>query len=234
MWQLSGLAIVGLCAFLLVDEQRSKLFRLFRPDDHYALYLALTGTGALALLIGFLGCCVAPKKGSMLAAYVASLLVVMACELAIGTLAFLLQDKILSDIKDNLDEALKKDYGKKTDVTSAFDWVQAKMLCCGVSGPADYAQSAWKVESIGHGDNVSKTCCRLHDEPDSHKNPRPLNDTLCQSAAADNPYRHSQGCLGALEELVKRESVLLIAVGCGVAALEMVGIALSVYVCKET
>ncbi|KAH6936230.1 hypothetical protein HPB50_015022 [Hyalomma asiaticum] len=99
---------------------------------------------------------------------------------------------------------------------------------------ADYAQSAWKVESIGHGDNVSKTCCRLHDEPDSHKNPRPLNDTLCQSAAADNPYRHSRGCLGALEELVKRESVLLIAVGCGVAALEMVGIALSVYVCKET
>ncbi|KAH6936228.1 hypothetical protein HPB50_015020 [Hyalomma asiaticum] len=93
--RLSGLAIVGLCAFLLVDEQRSKLFRLFRPDDHYALYLALTGTGALALLVGFLGCCVAPKKGSVLAAYVASLLVVMACELAIGTLAFLLQDKAM-------------------------------------------------------------------------------------------------------------------------------------------
>lgn len=69
-----------------------------------------------------------------------------------------------------------------------------QMLCCGVFGPADYAESVWKAESIGRGDNVSKTCCRLRDEgePDAHKNPRPLNETLCQGDDKHNPYRHNR------------------------------------------
>ncbi|XP_065310034.1 23 kDa integral membrane protein-like isoform X2 [Dermacentor albipictus] len=239
---LSGLALIGLGAFLLIDEHRSTLFRLFRVDESHALpqYLAyaLVGTGLLVLLVGFFGCCGAVKESKcLLGAYFAFLFVILACELAIGVLAVIFQDKILSDMKDNLNNALKKDYGKKTHVTTAFDWAQAKMLCCGVFGPADYTESVWKAESIGRGDNVSKTCCRLRDEgePDAHKNPRPLNETLCQSAAdsQQNPYRHNRGCISALEEFVKRESTLLIGVGCGVAGLEMIGMIFSICLCKE-
>ncbi|KAH9373250.1 hypothetical protein HPB48_004995 [Haemaphysalis longicornis] len=36
--------------------------------------------------------------------------------------------QILADMKENLNNALKKDYGKKTHVTTAFDWAQAKSL----------------------------------------------------------------------------------------------------------
>ncbi|KAL1434874.1 hypothetical protein MTO96_001753 [Rhipicephalus appendiculatus] len=154
---------------------------------------------------------------------------------------------ILLDMKDNLNESLKTDYGKKTHVTAAFDWAQAKMLCCGVSGPADYAESVWKAESMGRGDNVSKTCCRLREEADAHKNPKPLNETLCQNG----DDRHSRGCLAGLEEVVKREGTLLVTVACGVAALQvstqrsasrsammlsyaqLVGIILSICLCKE-
>ncbi|KAH7969839.1 hypothetical protein HPB52_022360 [Rhipicephalus sanguineus] len=121
------------------------------------------------------------------------------------------------------------------------------MLCCGVHGPADYAESVWKAESIGRGDNVSKTCCRLRDEPDAHKNPRPLNETLCQNG----DDRHSRGCLAGLEELAKREGTLLVAVACGVAALQVsaqrsaqcsammlsyvqiIGISVSICLCKQ-
>lgn len=241
MFWLSGLALIGLGAFLLIDEHRATLFRLFRVDENYALpqYLAyaLIGTGLLVLLIGFFGCCGAVKESKcLLGAYFAFLFVILACELAIGIFALIFQDKMLSDMKENLNNALKKDYGKKTHVTTAFDWAQAKMLCCGVSGPSDYAESAWKAESIGRGDNVSKTCCRLRDEgePDSHKNPRPINETLCQNTEMkQNAYRHGRGCLSALEEFVKQESSMLIAAGCGVAGLQIIGMILSICLCKE-
>ncbi|KAL3188504.1 hypothetical protein MRX96_003469 [Rhipicephalus microplus] len=107
--------------------------------------------------------------------------------------------------------------------------VNTQMLCCGVSGPADYAESVWKVEGIGRGDNVSKTCCRLRDEPDAHKNPQPLNETLCQNG----DDRHSKGCLAGLEELVKREAMLMVTVTSGVAVLQIMGIIFSICLCKE-
>ncbi|XP_037504953.1 23 kDa integral membrane protein [Rhipicephalus sanguineus] len=227
---LSGLALMGLGAFLLMDEQRSTLLPLFRAQPVQYLLIALVGCGVLVLLVGFFGCCGAVKESKcLLGAYLAFLFLVLACELAIGILALIFQHKILSDMKDNMTESLKKDYGKKTHVTTAFDWAQAKMLCCGVHGPADYAESVWKAESIGRGDNVSKTCCRLRDEPDAHKNPRPLNETLCQNG----DDRHSRGCLAGLEELAKREGTLLVAVACGVAALQIIGISVSICLCKQ-
>ncbi|KAG0424618.1 hypothetical protein HPB47_028174, partial [Ixodes persulcatus] len=197
---LSGLALIGLGAYLLIDEHRSTLFRLFRVDDNYAppqyLAFALVGTGLLVLLIGFFGCCGAIKESRcLLGIYFAFLFVILACELAIGVFAVIFQDKIMSEMRDNLTNALKRDYGKKTHVTTAFDWAQTKMQCCGVFGPGDYLESAWKAESLARGDNVSKTCCRLRDETeaDAHKNPRPFNETLCQNMdSKQSIYRHSQ------------------------------------------
>lgn len=238
---LSGLALIGLGAYLLIDEHRSTLFRLFRVDDNYALpqYLAyaLIGTGLLVLLFGFFGCCGAVKESRcLLGTYFAFLFLILACELAIGIFAVISQDKIMSEMTGNLNNALKQDYGKKTHVTTAFDWAQTKMQCCGVQGAEDYAESAWKIESISRGDNVSKTCCRMKDadDPDAHKNPKPINETLCQDIhMKQNIYRHTKGCLEALEEFVREESTLLIAVGCGVAGLEIIGMIFSICLCKE-
>lgn len=70
-----------------------------------------------------------------------------------------------------------------------------QMQCCGVQGAEDYAESAWKIESISRGDNVSKTCCRMKDadDPDAHKNPKPINETLCQDIhMKQNIYRHTK------------------------------------------
>ncbi|XP_064482639.1 CD151 antigen-like [Ornithodoros turicata] len=238
---LSGLALIGLGAFLLIDEHRSTLFRLFRVDGNYALlqYLAcaLVGTGLLVLLIGFLGCCGAIKENRcLLGSYFFFLFLILGCELAIGIFALLFQDKITTEMKQDLHNALIDDYGKTTHVTTAFDWAQTKLQCCGVSGPHDYAESAWKRENLGKGDTVSKTCCRLRDEtdPDAHKNPRPLNETLCQDMAMmQNAYRHQRGCLDALKEFIRQESTLLIAVGCGVAGLEIIGMIFAICLCKE-
>ena len=67
--------------------------------------------------------------------------------------------------------------------------------CCGISGPDDYKKSVWKLQNLNGPDaNVSKTCCLLNNkmEEQAHVNPRPVNDTLCQSDNDNLVYRNQQ------------------------------------------
>lgn len=69
--------------------------------------------------------------------------------------------------------------------------------CCGIEGPNDYATSLWKLQYLGGPDaTVSKTCCLLLNmkEEQAYINPRPINDTLCQSDEIryNALYRHQR------------------------------------------
>jgi hypothetical protein len=57
--------------------------------------------------------------------------------------------------------------------------------CCGIDGPKDYEKSVWRAQRMnGPNSNVSRTCCLLQNklEDQAHINPRPVNDSLCQSS----------------------------------------------------
>jgi hypothetical protein len=57
--------------------------------------------------------------------------------------------------------------------------------CCGIDGPKDYEKSVWRAQKMnGPNSNVSRTCCLLQNklEDQAHINPRPVNDSLCQSS----------------------------------------------------
>lgn len=57
--------------------------------------------------------------------------------------------------------------------------------CCGIDSPADYYKSVWHLQQLNgplHS-QVARTCCLLQNKHESqaHINPRPVNETLCQS-----------------------------------------------------
>jgi len=56
-------------------------------------------------------------------------------------------------------------------------------------------------------------------EDQAYINPRPINDTLCQSndVKYNALYRHQRGCLGKLEHFIRTESLVFIIMGCGLA-----------------
>lgn len=136
-------------------------------------------------------------------------------ELTVGILAVVFQEKVVADLKTELTGKLKKEYGLASALTAAVDMAQTrvstpaaidlilsnhdveKFECCGIEGPNDYTASLWKLQNLGGPDAmVSKTCCLLLNmkEDQGYVNPRPVNDTLCQSEETryNALYRHQQ------------------------------------------
>lgn len=238
LFWVSGCFLLAVGIFMLVDKEKTTLFHLFlTPGLSYALsqYLAwaLVAIGALVFLVGFCGCCGAIRENrGLLVTYFIFLFLIMGAELAVGILSVIFQDKTLARLED-LSTLLKDEYGISGQTTEAIDFAQTKFNCCGIFGPEDYEESAWKIQDLGKGDQVSKTCCLLSN--DDHLDPRPLNGTWCQSEKpAENVlFRHYEGCLLKLEEFVKNTSIIFVAVGCGVAALEIFGMVFAMCLCKE-
>uniref|UniRef100_A0A2L2YGL8 CD151 antigen n=1 Tax=Parasteatoda tepidariorum TaxID=114398 RepID=A0A2L2YGL8_PARTP len=156
----------------------------------------------------------------------------MCGELAVGILSVIFQDKTLSKLED-LSIVLKDEYGINSQKTEAFDFAQTKFNCCGIFGPEDYEESTWKVQNLGKGDSVSKTCCILSN--DDHLDPKPVNSSWCQSEkpTENNLFRHHEGCIAKLEEFIKQTSIIFVAIGCGVAVIEIFGMVFAICLCKE-
>ncbi|XP_035222235.1 CD151 antigen-like isoform X2 [Stegodyphus dumicola] len=237
---LSGCALIAFGIFILIEEEKSTLFRLFQVDDNYAhiqyLAFAFIGIGGLVFIVGFFGCCGAMQENKcMLVAYFIFLFIILGSELAVGVMAIIFQDKGVSEMEGKLKETLKTKYGVDQPVTQAFDLAQTKFKCCGVRDPSDYQDSAWKQKTNSNV-NVSPTCCVLRNagQPEAYVNPQPINETLCQREDGLNQrFRHQTGCKYKLEAFLRDESMLFIAIGCGIAALEIFGMIFSICLCKE-
>ncbi|XP_054713114.1 CD151 antigen-like [Uloborus diversus] len=237
---LSGCALIAFGIFILIEEEKSTLFRLFQADEQYAhiqyLAFAFIAIGGLVFIVGFFGCCGAMQENKcMLVAYFIFLFIILGSELAVGVLAIIFQDKGVSEMEGKLKDTLKTKYGVDQPITQAFDLAQTKFQCCGIRDPTDYEDSAWKRGS-GAGRNVSPSCCVLRNagQPGAYLNPQPLNESMCQRDDGSNArFRHQSGCKYKLEEFLKEQSMLFIAIGCGIAALEIFGMIFSICLCKE-
>lgn len=238
LFWVSGCFLLAIGIYLLVDKEKTTVFYLFHiPGMGYSLtqYLAwaLVSIGAVVFFVGFCGCCGAIRENrGLLVTYFIFLFLIMGAELAVGILSVIFQDKTLG-LLENLPTVLKEEYGISGQTTEAFDFSQTRFNCCGVFGPEDYKDSAWKLQDLGKGDEVSKTCCLLSN--DDHLDPKPINSTWCQS---DKPteymlFRHNEGCLTKFEEFIKSTNIVLVAIGCGIAALEIFGMVFAMCLCKE-
>ncbi|XP_054721026.1 CD151 antigen-like [Uloborus diversus] len=234
----SGCFLLAVGIYLLVDKEKSTLFVLFHePGLNYALsqYLAwaLVGIGGIIFFVGFCGCCGAVRENrGMLVTYFIFLFLILAAELAVGILSAIFQDKTLDKL-EGLTSVLKEEYGINVQTTEALDFAQTRFNCCGILGPEDYEESAWKVQDLGKGALVAKTCCLLSNN--DHLDPKPINATWCQSdkPAENIHFRNTEGCVIKLHEFVKQTSILLVAIGCGIAALEIFGMVFAMCLCKE-
>ncbi|RWS03234.1 CD151 antigen-like protein, partial [Dinothrombium tinctorium] len=123
------------------------------------------------------------------------LLFIFASELAIGILAVVFQERVVAELKLQLTNKLKNEFGFNSALTAAVDLAQTKYECCGIGGPMDYIDSAWRTP-LGGGNNVAMTCCVLANvvEDQAYINPRPLNTSRCQSLRSEENerFRHQK------------------------------------------
>ncbi len=68
--------------------------------------------------------------------------------------------------------------------TVAMDLAQTVLECCGVNTSVNYDTSLWKLQKFGKKELiVPLSCCKLMNkyDYDSYLDPRPINETQCQS-----------------------------------------------------
>ncbi|CAG5115731.1 unnamed protein product [Candidula unifasciata] len=223
---LSGAAILGVGIWILVDPNMKDYMDVIKDasnDDEFlktAAYI-LIGFGAFVFLVGFSGCCGAIRSSKcLLAFYIFFLLVVFAGELAAGIYVAVFKNDINSKLNQGLAESIKKNY--KDKLTTAWDSVQVELKCCGGNSYKDYENSTWANET---GSVIPDSCCT------QNATGQPENLEGCKKLLGGTYYE--KGCKDALENWINSHSAILIGVGCGIAALEIIGLICAICFCRN-
>ncbi|KAG9508626.1 Tetraspanin-11, partial [Fragariocoptes setiger] len=192
LFWLSGAALATWGVIMLVEDHKYNLSQLmvFEPNARMSLFQLLSWSfialGAISLLVGCFGCAAIAKNSRWIVGlYIFIMLAIFALDLATGLLAMIFQEKLITNVRLKLVGKLKTEYGIHASFTAALDYLQAHFKCCGLEGHYDYEQSLWRLQRLGgHEATVARTCCHLRNDIDdqAHINPRPVNESMCQSA----------------------------------------------------
>ncbi|XP_073704919.1 tetraspanin 35 [Garra rufa] len=221
---LAGAAILGVGIWVKVDS--GSILGLLQNIDGAPSELEqvqnvgylLIAVGAVLLILGFLGCCGAIKESRcMLLMFFVIILIVFIAEVA-GAIVLLvfkpLAENLIDKFGTEVVESIKKDFGKNKDLTGLFNTTMTTLNCCGFYNYTDFAGSPF----VNDLNTYPEQCCEN-------------NLPVCTENIAY--LSKVPGCFPALVKLIDDNSVIIIAVALGIAALELAAMIVSmVMYCK--
>lgn len=226
LFWLSGLGLVAIGVIALVDKGFQDLEVLLPTELRLLKWIAacLIGLGILILMIGFCGCCGAIRESKcLLGLYIFFLIIIMAAEIAVGAYVVIMkgtiETKFTSEATKMLDHYPPANDTKNTKNVvfgASVDELQRRANCCGVSNKTDWKKTTWykqsdeKARIIG----VPPSCCPGGKYDD------------CKGNAFKN------GCKDRTMQLARANLPIIFGVGFGVAFLEILGLVLSICLCR--
>ncbi|XP_005093634.1 CD82 antigen [Aplysia californica] len=227
---LSGVVILGVGIWILVDPDLQDYLDVIKDASggedflKIAAYI-LIGFGAFVFLVGFCGCCGAIRRSKcLLGLYIFFLVVVCAGELAVGIYVAVYSGEAEDKMETGLKESIQDNYGKS--LTGPWDLVQKELKCCGGLNYSDYENSDWQKKQ-SDDIKIPVSCCKLN------ANGQIINETKCQMAMDGDYFYKDKGCKGALNDWINDHSIIMIGVGCGIAALELLGLVCAICFCRH-
>ncbi|XP_062422291.1 tetraspanin 35 [Pungitius pungitius] len=213
---LAGAAILGVGIWVKVDS--GSILGVLGKIDNAPPELGqvlnvgylLIAIGVLLLVIGFLGCCGAVRESTcMLLLFFVIVLVVFIAEVA-GAVVILvfrpLADELLTKLGKAAVESIKKDYGENADVTGLWNTTMTSLHCCGFYNSSDFVDSPYYEH---HGSLYPPQCCAV-------------TESACVQTAAT-----ITGCFPKIKKLFEENTVVIVGVALGIAALEICAMAVS-------
>ncbi|KAM6904502.1 tetraspanin 35 [Xenentodon cancila] len=172
----------------------------------------LIGIGSVLVVIGFLGCCGAIKESKcMLLLFFIIILLVFIVEVA-GAVVILvfrpLADKLFETVGESAVQNIKKDYGENPDVTGLWNTTMNTLKCCGFYNFSDFTNSPYYNKN------------RLYPHQCCHDTVR-----LCNQTAAETQV--TPGCFHKIKQLINDNTIVIVAVALGIAALEVCAMTVS-------
>ncbi|MEQ2296754.1 hypothetical protein AMECASPLE_027780, partial [Ameca splendens] len=216
---LAGIAILGVGIWVKVDSGSIFSF-LGKIDDvppelNQVLNVGylLIAIGGLLVIIGFLGCCGAIRESRcMLLLFFMIVLLVFIAEVA-GAVVILVFRPLADELFEKAGTAavknIKKDFGKNADITGLWNTTMDTLKCCGYYNFTDFTDSPYyKMQ----GSNYPPQCC--------------MNSSPCNRTVADNTK--VDGCFPKIKQLIDDNTVVIVAVALGIAALEICAMIVSI------
>lgn len=182
-------------------------FQHFLDSSYFLPASVLMILGGLIFVIAFFGCYGAIIESTCVVLVFAFLLtIVLIVEIGTAFSVYLLQDKIMSLIRDNMNSTMQQ-YKYNSEAAAGVDFMQSRLQCCGFNGQSDW-------ESILNNGNKEvlgpDSCCAFIAVVDD-------DNKICAG-----PYQH--GCLDRLIMIVHRSALSLSTTAIAIALIQFAGI----------
>lgn len=191
----------------------------------------LIASGAIVMVIGFIGCFGAIKQlRLLLVIYIISLLLIFILEIASGIYAYTKRDDVIASLKKGFQDTTTNSYGVDTSnnkanegLTKSVDWFQKNVECCGSTGPSSWNNTKWYNAQKKNGTFalVPASCCK---------------SSACnigndgQFSSLTNIW--TKGCVEQGDQFLKDHMVEIGGVGVGIAFIQIVGIVCAILVIR--
>ncbi|KAG7237443.1 hypothetical protein INR49_032289 [Caranx melampygus] len=217
---LAGIAILGVGIWVKVDSGSilSFLGKIENAPAELSQVLnvgyLLIALGALLVIIGFLGCCGAVRESKcMLLLFFIIVLLVFIAEVA-GAVVILVFRPLADELFQKLGRAavqnIKSDYGKNPDVTGLWNTTMTTLKCCGFYNSSDFVGSPYYQN---YDKQYPPQCCPGYASP-------------CNQTVADSDTSIT-GCFPKIKQLIDDNTVVIVGVALGIAALEICAMVVS-------
>lgn len=232
-----GLAAVVLAIWMLTDQTFLVSIAQEQQNFNAGLYILLVA-GIVMLVVSFLGCCGAFRESQcMLVGFFSGLLVVIVAQIAAGVWLYTNSDRLEELVKPSVVNTVKNEYGVIESRTQTVDAFQSGLGCCGATGPADWAGSAYanfdpssslSLTVSSYANNaykVPKSCCKVKESAacDEARN--------LKLAGIVSPVIYNEGCVDKLVEALKSQSCTVIIVAIAIGVLELLGLIFALILC---
>ncbi|KAK6636920.1 hypothetical protein RUM43_010584 [Polyplax serrata] len=195
---IGGLVAIGISTWLLVNSGSVRNF-IGTNLLSSAVYILLV-TGIIASLVALFGCIGAIKEIKfILVIYFILLFIIFTVMLAGGILGYIFVETVKNTMETEMYNSMKM-YGKDSDVTSDWDYIQTMFHCCGVNNHKEWL----KVRNI----------------PDSCK-VAPIEQQVISTE------HYTVGCLNSTILYVQKHSAVIGGSGIAIACLMLLGMLFS-------
>ncbi|XP_051779471.1 CD82 antigen-like isoform X2 [Erpetoichthys calabaricus] len=180
----------------------------------------LISVGSLSMLLGFLGCIGAVFEIKfLLGLYFTFLLLIMIAQVTAIVLIFC-QRELLSGELTLIINRVITNYNGKNSTDAAWDYIQKQASCCGWYGPGNW------TENLTIKNNTFLypcSCANITGAPSSG---------FCNASSSVWPV-YQTGCKSSLDDWFFNNIGVIIGICIAVAVVELMGMALSMCLCKS-
>ncbi|KFO94749.1 CD82 antigen, partial [Buceros rhinoceros silvestris] len=234
-FQILGAVILGFGIWILADKTSFiAVLQMSSPSLKTGAYV-LIGVGALTMLMGFLGCVGAVNEiRCLLGLYFTCLMVILIAQVAAGLVIYFQKETLKKELHDIVIDLIKN-YDPSDDdernLQDAWDYVQNQIACCGWTGAKD-----WEENEILINQSMTLYPCSCSNSSKDSQNKSgfcPLDDAVNGTATYTDWPVHEQGCMDGVEKWLKDNLGVILGVCTGVAVVELLGMILSISLCKN-